>query len=73
MIELTGVEKEDVSSYRMTLRKVKDTVIERGSTKSHCVENWLGKRQWTRRKADCLMNVLHTEMYSTAVMYVKYM
>jgi hypothetical protein len=64
MIELTGVEKEDVSSYRMTLRKGKDTVIERGNTKSHCVENWLG----TCRKADCLMNVFHTEIYSTAVM-----
>jgi len=24
--------------------------IERGSTRSHCVENWLCKRLWTSRK-----------------------
>jgi hypothetical protein len=29
--------------------------IERGSTRSHCVENWLRKRLWTCRKADCRM------------------
>jgi hypothetical protein len=36
----------------MTLRKRKDTVIERGSTRSHCLENWLWKRLWACRQID---------------------
>jgi hypothetical protein len=31
---------------------------ERGSTRSHCVENWLWKRLWTCRKADCRVNFM---------------
>ena len=34
--------------------------IERGSTGSHCVENWLWKRLWTCRKTDYGMNELHS-------------
>ena len=29
--------------------------IERGSNRSHYIENWLWKGMWTRRKADCGM------------------
>jgi hypothetical protein len=43
-IEMTGNEEEDVSSYWMTLRKREDTGNERGSTRSHPVENSLWKR-----------------------------
>ena len=30
--------------------------VERGSTRSHCVENWLWKRLWACGKTDCLMD-----------------
>jgi len=36
----------------MNLRKCEDTGIERGSTRSHTVENSLWQRLWTCRKAD---------------------
>jgi DMSO/TMAO reductase YedYZ molybdopterin-dependent catalytic subunit len=36
----------------MTLRKKKILEIERGSTRSHCVENWLSERLWTGRETD---------------------
>jgi len=32
--------------------------IERGITRSHCVENWLWKRLWASHKTDCGMNEL---------------
>jgi hypothetical protein len=44
-----------VSSYWMTLRKGEDTVIERGSTRSHFVENSFWNRLWTCRKTDYVM------------------
>jgi hypothetical protein len=48
-------EEEGVSSYWMTLRKKKILEIERGSTRSHPVENSLWKRLRTCRKTDCRM------------------
>jgi hypothetical protein len=47
-------EEEDVNSCWMTLRKRE--LLERGSPRSHCVENSLWKRLWTCRKADCGIN-----------------
>jgi hypothetical protein len=49
-------EEEDVSSYWMTLRKENILEIERGSTRSHPVENSLWKRLRTCRKTDYRMN-----------------
>jgi hypothetical protein len=34
-------EEEDVSRYWMTLRKERILENGKGSTRSHCVENWL--------------------------------
>jgi hypothetical protein len=34
------------------------TVIEEGSTKSHCVENTLWKRMWTSRKGGCMIMMM---------------
>jgi len=31
--------------------------IERGSTRSHCLENWLWKRLWTFRKAESVLTI----------------
>jgi hypothetical protein len=42
--------KEDVSRYRMTLRKREDTGLERRNTRSHSVENSSWKRTWSGRK-----------------------
>jgi hypothetical protein len=36
----------------MTLRKKEDIVIEKGSTRSQCMENLLWKRLWTCHKTD---------------------
>jgi hypothetical protein len=36
-------EEEEESSYCTTLTKREDTGIERGSTRSHSMENWLWK------------------------------
>jgi len=41
----------------MTLGKEWILEIERGNTRSHCVENWLCKSLWACRKADCGMNI----------------
>jgi hypothetical protein len=37
--------EEEVSSYCTTLFKRQDTGIERGSTRYHCMENWLWRSQ----------------------------
>jgi hypothetical protein len=55
-IEMMGREGEDVSSYWTTLGKNKILEIERGSTRSHSVENSLWKRLRTCRKTDYRMN-----------------
>jgi hypothetical protein len=49
-------EGKEVSSYWMTLRKRQVMVLERGSTRSHSVENSLCKRLRTCREADWGMN-----------------
>jgi hypothetical protein len=43
-------EDEGVRNYWMILKKEKILAIERGRTRSHCVENLLWKRLWTWRK-----------------------
>jgi hypothetical protein len=40
----------------MTLRKERILETERGSTRSHCMGNWLRKWLWTCRKAENRMN-----------------
>jgi uncharacterized membrane protein YgaE (UPF0421/DUF939 family) len=39
-------------------RKANILEIERGSTRSHSMENWLCKRLWTCRKTDYVINTL---------------
>jgi hypothetical protein len=39
----------------MAVRK-RECTVNLGSTRSHCVENWLWKRLWTCRKTDCGTN-----------------
>ena len=53
-------EKEEVSSYQLTLRKFKDIVI--WATK-HFVWNWLCKRLWAFGKADQVMNKCILQQY----------
>jgi len=40
----------------VALRKREDTGIQRGSTRSHSMENWLWKRLWTCRETGCRVN-----------------
>jgi hypothetical protein len=42
----------------MTLGKQRILSSEGGSSRSHYVESWLGKRLWTCREADYRMNEL---------------
>ena len=49
-------EEEDISSYRLSLRKEKILETGRRSTRSHYVESSLWKTLWTYRKADYTMN-----------------
>jgi len=45
--------------------------IGRGSTRSHCVENWLWKRLWTCHKSDKRINQ-YTEYLETGFIKKKY-
>jgi hypothetical protein len=47
--------KEDVNSYSITLGNEKTPDVERGSTRSHFVENSLWKSLWTCRQTDYVM------------------
>jgi hypothetical protein len=42
--------------YGPVVRQTAECMNERGSTRSHCVENLLWKRLWTCRKTDYRMN-----------------
>jgi hypothetical protein len=42
-----------------------DTQTERGSTRSHLLENSLWKKLWTCRKTDCRMNTTNTNIHLT--------
>ena len=45
-------QKQDLRNYWKTLRRREGREIEKGSTRSHLMENSLWKRLWTGRKAD---------------------
>jgi hypothetical protein len=59
-------EDEGVRNYWMILKKEKILEIERGSTRSHCVENLLWKRLWTWRKTHYVMKAFHAFTCSNA-------
>ena len=50
-IEVSGRRKQLLEDLQKRILE-----LEGGSTRSHSVDNWLWKRQWTCRKADCGMN-----------------
>ena len=54
-IDATG-DEDEARSYWMTLKKERTLEIERGSTKSHFVENSPWKRLWTCLMTDNRMN-----------------
>jgi hypothetical protein len=54
----------------MTLRKSEDTEIER-STRSHCVENALWKRLWTRRNTGYVVTTTTTTTMMMMMMMMK--
>jgi hypothetical protein len=54
-IEVREHKEEDVNSYWMTLRQEKILELEGGSTRSHCVGNWLWKRLQTYYKSDSVV------------------
>jgi hypothetical protein len=60
---LRGDEEEDVSSYWLTKGHERILETERGSTRSHSVENWLLKSLWTCRKADYGMVKRNLQMW----------
>jgi len=49
-------DKEEVSSYWMTIRKERILSIERGNIRLDCAKNLLWKRLWTCHNTDCRMN-----------------
>jgi hypothetical protein len=55
-MEVTGTRGRSISSYWMTLGKDTILAIERRSTRSHSVENWLWKRLLTCHGTDRRMN-----------------
>jgi hypothetical protein len=55
-IEVTGRRGKRCTQLLVALRNWKVLEIERGSTSSYCLENWLWKGLWTVRKKDCGIN-----------------
>jgi hypothetical protein len=51
-------EEEDLSSYWMTLRKIRILEIETRSAISHHVANSIWKKLWTYRNTDCVKMIL---------------
>jgi len=47
--------KKTLAATELPYRNVKIMLLERGSTRWHCLENRLWKMMWTCRKADHLM------------------
>jgi len=58
----------------MTVRKREDMRIERGSARSHCVQNWLVMKETVDcRKADCGLNdVCAVKFWVNDICAVKY-
>jgi hypothetical protein len=52
-IEVTGRRARRSKQLLEDPKEMRMLEIERGSIRSHCVENWLWQRLWTCRKADC--------------------
>jgi hypothetical protein len=55
-VEVATEDKEDLSSYWMTLKKNNILEYERVSTRLQCLDNSLWKRLWTCCKTDYVMS-----------------